>query len=107
MEFDSPLTMTGLIATIFGMIFALAAFITSRRKQAHKTVHVPPKTDDTLTPLPENQALQHHPTESRLASVNATKKPNKYPLTVFKQVGPQGKEVISSTHYADDEYIWE
>jgi len=101
MELDSPLTMTGLIATIFGMIFALAAFITTRRKHAHKTDQPPPKTDETPISLTDYPATPHP------VSADTTAVPSKRPLAVFKQVGPQGTEVTPAAHYADDEYIWE
>lgn len=104
MEMDSPLTMTGLIATIFGMLFALAAFITSRRKQAHRTAQLNPKADETLDPVAEDQ---DHGADPQQASANATEDSKKRPLAVFKQVGPQGAEVTPVAQYADDEYIWE
>lgn len=105
MDMDSPLTMTGLVATIFGMIFALAAFITTRRKQAHKTAQMALHTDGTI--VPEGQDDQHHLTDTQLVHSGAAEGSSKRPLAVFKQVGPKGTEVTPAAHYADDEYIWE
>ena len=107
MEFDSPLTMTGLIATILGMVFALAAYTTSRRKQALKAVQLTSKTDETITTLPENEVIENHLADPKQVNAKTTEGSAKRPVAVFKQVGPQGSEVATAAHYADDEYIWE
>lgn len=107
MELDSPLTMIGLIATIFSMVFALAAFITVRRRQARKAAQLPLQSDAPSAPLIENRFSPYHLDDSPPANADTTEKTNQRTPAVFKQAGPQGTEMTSAAHYADDEYIWE
>lgn len=107
MEFDSPLTIVGLIATVLAMTFALAAFINSRRKQAQKEARLAVNPEN-VPPLPSvRQVIQQHLAGTHPMPGKALQGPDKRPLSVFKQAGPQGAEVTSAAQYADDEYIWE
>lgn len=107
MEFDSPLTIVGMIATVLAMTFALAAFINSRRKQSQKTSK-PAVNPDNAPPLPSvRQVIQQRLSGSQPTPAKAPDDSGKRPLSVFKQAGPQGAEVTPAAHYTDDEYIWE
>jgi hypothetical protein len=108
MEFDSPLTLIGLIATVLSMTFALAAFLNSRRKHAQKAAKAAAADHDNAPPLPAvRHVIEQKLTGKPAAPREAPGAADKRSLFVFKQVGPQGTEISQSAKYADDEYIWE
>jgi hypothetical protein len=99
MEFDSSLTMIGVIATILSVAFALAAFFNSRRKQTRVTAKTKPVNPEEVV---EQCITADHPSAAKEDdTIDMRTK------SVFKQVGPQGSEMTSSVHYNDDEYVWE
>ncbi len=112
MEFDSPLSMIGLIATVLAFTFALAAFLNSRRRQARQaSAQTPASAAQTSNapPLPSVRDV----VQQRLAATQPRPEPgartgaDKPSPSIFKQVGPHGVEMPAGAPFADDEYIWE
>ncbi|MCF7837887.1 MAG: hypothetical protein K9N49_04585 [Candidatus Marinimicrobia bacterium] len=93
--FDSQLTLTGVIATLISVVFAVAAFMNSRRaRQARRAP--PPPGPDTLAaeknPRPAGAPI-HFEDDTQRGSL-------------FKKVGPSGRmtDTVPATEHA---YSWE
>jgi hypothetical protein len=109
MEFDSPLTLIGAIATILSMAFALAALLNSHRKHAQKAAlaHQAAQTANA-PPFPSiGKVIEQRLAGNQQLSAKESATTEKRTASVFKQVGPQGSEVTPSQHYDENEYIWE
>ncbi|MBP7830438.1 MAG: hypothetical protein KA248_11015 [Kiritimatiellae bacterium] len=89
--FDSPLTLTGVIATILSVVFAIAAWMNTRRRR-QAMAHVPPAA---------NPADTRSGTRITFESVSTGKQ------SVFKKVGPNGQPAEPLQTNQEHVYAWE
>jgi hypothetical protein len=119
---NAPLTITGLIATILSVIFAIAAMLHSRRRHMAVRNAARPKRNDsdevddrpykiadpfTAAPFtaPAHVADLQAPVAAPSASAPVTvARPT---ITAFRQLDAHGIEVAPSSNPSDDTYVWE
>lgn len=89
--FDSPLTLTGVIATLLSVVFAIAAWLnTRRRRQALAQIPAAASPSDTRSG-----------TRVTFDSVTTGKQ------SVFKKVGPNGQPAEPLQTTQEHVYAWE
>ncbi|MEI7436876.1 MAG: hypothetical protein WCL16_08755 [bacterium] len=120
---NAPLTITGLIATVLSVIFAIAAMLNSRRRRIATRNAAQPKSSDgsdevddrpykiadpfTAIPFttPAPLAVAQAPA---VAPVIPAPLPVTRPaITAFRQLDAHGIEVAPSSSPSDDSYVWE
>lgn len=100
MNLDSPITITALIATILGVCFGIAAYLSARHRQKQDASSIAGRT-----PKEPERIRIHTPLHS-----TATKETPAPPSegTFFKQVGHDGKPApVNESSNDDDVYVWE
>ncbi len=127
MEDNAPLTITGLIATILSVIFAVAALLNSRHRrlaarnaarakkdEAEEVDDRPYKIADPFTAAPFTPAtLAAEAPAPVVAPPAAPSAPATPPaaarpaITAFRQLDAHGIEVAPSSAPSDDTYVWE
>lgn len=119
-----PLTITGLIATILSVIFAIAAMLNSRRRRLAARSAARAKSDEadelddrpykiadpftaaTFTTPPPVAA--EAPAQSAAPSAAAPAPVAPRPaITAFRQLDAHGIEVAPSANSSEDAYVWE
>jgi len=119
----APLTITGLIATILSVIFAIAAMLNSRHRRMAARGAARLKTDDSdetddrpykiadpftaapfTTPAPIAESPAPAAAPAAPAPVIVTPRPA---ITAFRQLDAHGIEVAPSSTPSDDTYVWE
>ncbi|MBI2438494.1 MAG: hypothetical protein HYV36_06755 [Lentisphaerae bacterium] len=106
MEISAPLTLLGVIATILGLGFALAAFLNSRHRQRHMPDDLAGLNPQQKPPLPRIKQA----TEAALRQEQADEQPQvERGTTLFKQVDHLGKPTDIRLLNGDDnnDYVWE
>lgn len=92
---DSPLTMTGVIATVLSLLFAGAAYWNARRHRLHAAPPAPAKPHG-------GERIQIRPPEERKTPKVASRSGSQ----IFKQVGPTGQPADKDVP-DDSGYVWE
>lgn len=99
MNFDSPITVTALIATVLGVCFGFAAYLSTRRRK-----NEPSSTPGKKTNEPERIRI-HTPLHPPPFEEPQAPPPEG---TFFKQVGHDGKPpAVNQSTNDDDVYVWE
>ena len=96
---DSPLTITGVIATVLSLVFAGAAFWNARRQRMHAPAQATAKPH-------AGERIQVRPREERAARSAPPATPRRTTGAVFKQVGTSGKPPEKEAVH-DSGYVWE
>ncbi len=107
MEWESPLTLIGIIATVLAMVFALAAFLTTQRRR-RSAEPLPGPDELNAPPLPHvGEALQRRLAETAGNPVRPKPGPASKSAALFKQSGVGGADRGASALSNDDDYVWE
>ncbi|MDZ4198050.1 MAG: hypothetical protein U1E27_02060 [Kiritimatiellia bacterium] len=97
------LTLTGVIATILGGIFALAAWWNSRQRRKHEI-----RLQAAIAGEPQRLHVKPMPSVAPVAPPPARKETRSGPTPVFKQVTPTGSAEPAATTTAEEQgYVWE
>lgn len=107
---SGTLTVTGIIATIFSAIFAIAAFWNAQIRRRHLAHLNQAKEEEEprvkFKPMPtESQAMFR--SDARATRHGKAATVHDQPVQVFRQVGPSGNTAIKSSNNADNLYSWE
>ncbi|HRZ12236.1 MAG TPA: hypothetical protein P5567_07250 [Kiritimatiellia bacterium] len=89
--FDSPLTLTGVIATVLAVVFAIAALLNTRRRH-QAMAQVPPAAN---------------PADTRSGTRVTFDVGNTGKQSVFKKVGPNGQPAEPLQTTQEHVYAWE
>ena len=115
---DTPFGITGLIATILSVIFAIAAMLNSRyrrmaiRNAARRKKDDSDEMDDRPYKIadPFTAATFTTPApvaESKAPAAIAPATVTRHAITAFRQLDAHGIEVAPSSIPSDDAYVWE
>ncbi len=125
MDDNAPLTITGLIATILSVIFAVAAMLNSRHRRLAARNAARAKKDESdevddrpykiadpftaapFTPAAPAAAPPPAPAAAPPAAPSTPASAARPAITAFRQLDAHGIEVAPSATPSDDTYVWE